>query len=188
MFCVMTSDAAPGVIMSGLEASCPRLERQHDLAGVARDHRVDVILVDRALERAHRLGRGRMVVVGDDLDLASVDAALGVDLVGGDLGGLRDRGARDRLGLGDDADLDRSGIVGQGRRGDGERESGRSGAERAAQNGRARAQSRMASFYPPWTDWRRWPSMQPLGDHAAVFVPVMQANFLPGGGARVGCP
>ena len=30
-----------------------------------------------------------MVVVGDDLDLAAVDPALGVDLVGGDLGGLR---------------------------------------------------------------------------------------------------
>jgi hypothetical protein len=53
-----------------------------------------------------------MVVVGDDFDLAAVDAALGVDLIGGDLGGLRDRRAGNRLGLGDDADLDR--VRGQG--------------------------------------------------------------------------
>jgi hypothetical protein len=47
-----------------------------------------------------------VVVVGDDLDLAAVDAALGVDLVGRHLGRLRDRRAGDRLRLGDDADLD----------------------------------------------------------------------------------
>ena len=103
----MTSDAAPGVMITVFSRAGPRFERQHDLADVAGDHRVDVILVDGALERAHRLGRGGMVVVGDDLDLAAVDAALGVDLVGGELRGLRDRGAGDRLRLGDHADLDR---------------------------------------------------------------------------------
>jgi hypothetical protein len=39
-------------------------------------------------------------------DLAAVDAALGVDFVGGHLGRLRDRGAGDRLRFRDDADLD----------------------------------------------------------------------------------
>ena len=53
-----------------------------------------------------------MVVVGDDFDLAAVDATLGVDLVGGHLGGLRDRRAGDRLGFGNHADFD--GIGGQG--------------------------------------------------------------------------
>ena len=47
-----------------------------------------------------------MIVVGDDFDLAAVDAALGVDFIGGHLGRLRDRGAGDGLGFGDDADLD----------------------------------------------------------------------------------
>ena len=91
----------------GLEASGPRFERQHHLADVAADHRIDVILIDGALERAHRLGRRGMVVVGDDLDLSPVDAALGVDLVGGDLRRLRNRRTRDRLRLRDHADLDR---------------------------------------------------------------------------------
>ena len=48
-----------------------------------------------------------MIVIDDDLDLAAVRAALGVDLVGGELGGQRDRGTGDRLGFGDDADADR---------------------------------------------------------------------------------
>ena len=65
-----------------------------------------------------------MIVVGDDLDLAPVNAALGVDLVGGEVGGLRDRGARDRLRLRDHADLDRRLVVGRGRLRDGERKGG----------------------------------------------------------------
>ena len=65
-----------------------------------------------------------MVVIGDDLDLAPVDAALGVDLVGGDLRRLRDRGAGDRLRLRDHADLNWRGVVGPGRLGGGKHESG----------------------------------------------------------------
>ena len=106
------------------QAPRPRFEGQHHLADVARDHRVDVILAHRALEGAHRFGGGRMVVVGDDLDLAPVDSALGVDLVGGELSRLRDRGACDRLRLGDHADLDRRRVRRRGRQRDGERESG----------------------------------------------------------------
>ena len=56
-----------------------------------------------------------MVVVGDDLDFAPVDAAVGVDLLRRDLGRLGDRGARDRLVLGDHADPDRA-VVGPSRR------------------------------------------------------------------------
>ena len=52
---------------------------------------------------------GTLVVVGDDLDLPAVDAALGVDLVGGELHRLRDRGAGHRLRLGDHPDPDRIG-------------------------------------------------------------------------------
>ena len=113
----------------GLQAAGPRLERQHDLADVARDHRVDVILVDGALERAHRFRGGGVIVVGDDLDLAAVDAALGVDLVGGELRGLRDRGAGDRLRFGDDADLD--GVRRVAGRRQRQREAGRGGCETA---------------------------------------------------------
>ena len=91
----------------------PWLKRQHDLADIACDDDVDLVLIDRALEGANGVGRRRVIVVGDDLDLASVDTALGVDLVGGHLRGLRDRGSRDRLGLGDDADLD--GVCGKRR-------------------------------------------------------------------------
>ena len=114
----------------GLQAAGPGLERQHDLADVAGDHRVDVILVGGALERAHGLGGGGMIVVSDNLDLLAVDAACGVDLVGGKLGGLRDRRAGDRLGLGDDADLD--GVFRVARRRQHEREAGRPGRDYGA--------------------------------------------------------
>ena len=63
-----------------------------------------------------------MVVVGDDLDLAAVDPALGIDLVGRELRGLRDLGAGDGLGFGDHAYLD--GIRGERRAGS-KSESGR---------------------------------------------------------------
>ena len=132
-----------------LQARRPRFERQHHLADVARDHSVDVILVDRALERAHRLGRGGMVVVGDDLDLAPVDAALGVDLVGGDLRCLRDRGASDRLRLRDHADLDRR-IIGPGRLGERQaRERPKPRRARRADRSNVARRFRMAPFYPP---------------------------------------
>ena len=72
-------------------------------------HGADLVVADRALEGADGIGRRGVVVIGDDFDLASVDAALGVDFVGGELSGLRDRGAGDRLGFRDDADLDRIG-------------------------------------------------------------------------------
>ena len=77
-----------------------------------------------------------MVVVRDDFDLAPVDAALGVDLVGGELSGLGDRGTRDRLRFGDHADLDRALVLSPSNRADCENE--RSRAERAAQDGCAR--------------------------------------------------
>ena len=92
-----------------LQTRGPRLQRQHHLADVARDDDVDLVLVDRALEGANGIGRGGVIVVGDDFDLASVDAALGIDLVGGKLGGLRDRSAGDGLRFRNDADLDRIG-------------------------------------------------------------------------------
>ena len=57
-----------------------------------------------------------MIVIGDDFDLASVDTALGVDFVGRQLRRLRDRGAGNCLGFGDDADLDRVGGGGLTRR------------------------------------------------------------------------
>ncbi len=53
-----------------------------------------------------------MIVVGDDLDFAPTHPALGIDFVGGDLSRLRDRGAGDRLVLGDHPDLDRR-LVGE---------------------------------------------------------------------------
>ena len=52
-----------------LQARGPGFQRQHDLADVARDDDVDLVLIDRALEGANGIGRGRVVVVGDDLDL-----------------------------------------------------------------------------------------------------------------------
>ena len=66
-----------------------------------------MVVVDGALEGAHGLGGGGMVVVGHQLQLAPADAALGVDLIHGELGGERDRGAGDRLIFRDHADLDR---------------------------------------------------------------------------------
>ena len=44
---------------------------------------------DGALERADRFSRRGMVVVDHDLDLAAIDAALGVDFFRRHLGGLR---------------------------------------------------------------------------------------------------
>ena len=52
-----------------------------------------------------------MVVVGDDFDLASVDAALGVDFVSRHLGRLGDRRPGYRLRFRDYPDLD--GVRGQ---------------------------------------------------------------------------
>ena len=92
-----------------LQASGPRLERQHDLADVAGDDGIDVILVHRPLEGANQFRGGRVIVVGENLNLAAVETAGGVDLVGGKLGGERDRRAGDSLRFGDDADLDRPG-------------------------------------------------------------------------------
>ena len=96
----------------------PRLDRQHDLADIAADDRDHLVLAHGALEGAHRVGRGGMIVVGDDLDLAAVDPAMGVDVVGGKRGRLGQRGAGDRGFLADDADSDRLGVCrdrGQGR-------------------------------------------------------------------------
>ena len=99
----------------GLEPGRPRHQGQHDLGDVAGDDEVDLVLADRPLERADRVGGGTLVVVGHDLDLAPVDPALGVDLVGGELDRLRDRGAGHRLRLGDHADLERVGRAGLSR-------------------------------------------------------------------------
>ena len=89
-----------------VQARRPRLDRQRYLADIAADDGVDLVLVDRALEGAHRVGGGGVVVIGDDLDLVALDAALGVDLVRRELRRLRDRGAGDRRILANDADLD----------------------------------------------------------------------------------
>src|ERR1019366_1898981 len=89
-----------------LEASGPRLESKHDLADIARDDGVDVILIRCPLERAHRFRGGRVIVIRDNLDLAAVDPACGVDLVGCKLGGERDRRAGDSLRFSNDADFD----------------------------------------------------------------------------------
>ena len=109
---LISLEAAPGVMNGVFRRDGPGLQRQHHFADVAGDDDVDLVLVDRALEGANRIRRGGVVVVGDDLDLAAVDAALGVDFIGGHLGRLRDRRAGDGLGFGDDADLD--GVRGQG--------------------------------------------------------------------------
>ena len=95
----------------------PGLQRQHDLADVAGDHRADLVVRDGALECANRVGGRALVVIGDDLDLAAVDAALGIDFVGGDLSAARGCRAGDRLDLGDDADLDRLVRLGRGGQG-----------------------------------------------------------------------
>lgn len=93
-----------------LEPRRPGHQCQHHLGDVAGDDEVDLVLGDRPLEGPDRVGGGGLVVVTDDLDLAPVDPAVGVDLVGGELDGLRDRGADDRLRLlGDDPDPDRVG-------------------------------------------------------------------------------
>jgi len=55
-----------------------------------------MVLVHGALEGAHGIGSRRMVIVADDFDFAAVDAAFGVDLVGSELCGARDRGTGDR--------------------------------------------------------------------------------------------
>ena len=68
-----------------------------------------LVLVRRALEGAHRVGGGVVVVVGDDLDHAPVHPAMRVDLLGRDLGGVRDGDAADGGVLGDHADADRVG-------------------------------------------------------------------------------
>ena len=47
-----------------------------------------------------------MIVIRDNLDLAAVDPACGVDLVGCKLGGERDRRAGDSLRFSNDADFD----------------------------------------------------------------------------------
>src|SRR6185312_3209276 len=89
-----------------LQARGPGLQRQHDFGDVAGDDDIDLVLIDRALEGANGIGGGGVVVVGDDFDLAAIDAALGVDLIGGHLRGLRDRRTGDRLCFSDHADLD----------------------------------------------------------------------------------
>ena len=60
------------------------------------DDGLHVILLGGALEGAYRVGGGGMIVVDDDLDLAPVDAAMGVDVVGGELRALADRLPDDR--------------------------------------------------------------------------------------------
>jgi hypothetical protein len=66
-----------------------------------------MILGGGALKCTDGFRGGGMVVVGDEFDLASVDPARGVYLVGGKLSSLGNRSAGDRLRLGNDADLDR---------------------------------------------------------------------------------
>ena len=72
-----------------LETASPRLKRENDFADIAGDDRIDMILGRGALKRAHGFRGGGVPVVCDDLDLAAVDAAFGVDLVGSELGSLR---------------------------------------------------------------------------------------------------
>src|SRR6185437_5371185 len=108
------------------------------LADIAGDHRVHMILADGTLEGAHRFGRGRMIVVGDDLDLASVDAAGGVDLVGGELRAHRDGRAGHGLRLGDHADADRPFRLRLRDRADRQGEEGRTSQERRFKDGGAR--------------------------------------------------
>src|SRR3954451_21732962 len=72
------------------QARSPRVKSQHDLADIAGDDDVDLVIVHGALEGADGIRGGRMVVVSDDFYLAPVDAALGVNLLGRHLRGLRD--------------------------------------------------------------------------------------------------
>jgi hypothetical protein len=89
----------------------PRFDGEHHLADIAADHGDDFVLAHGALESAHRVGRGGMIVIGNDFDLATVDAAAGVDVVGGHGGGLGQRRAGNRGFLADHADSDRLGIL-----------------------------------------------------------------------------
>ena len=107
-----------------LEAAGPGLQRQGDLAGVGGDDRVHLVLVRRALEGADRVGGGVVVVVGDDLDHTAIHAAVRIDLVCGDHGGVGDGDAADSGVLGDHADADRIGGMGRAGHGDGQGEGG----------------------------------------------------------------
>jgi hypothetical protein len=114
-----------------LETRCPRFQRQHDFADVAGDDDVNLVFVDRALERANRIRRGRMVIIGDDLDLASIDAALGIDFVSRHLGCLRDRRTGDGLRFCNDTYLDR--LRCKRRTGSGRQKAERGSSKQAAQ-------------------------------------------------------
>ena len=72
----------------------PGFEGKDDLADIAADDRDYLVLVHRALEGAHRVGGGRVIVISNDFDLAAVDAAMGVDVVGSHDGGPGQRSAR----------------------------------------------------------------------------------------------
>jgi len=85
---------------------------------------VHLVLVGRALEGAHGVGGGVVVVIGDDLDHAPVHPAMSVDLLGRDHGGVRDGDAADGGVLRDHADADRVGGRGGARQAEGEGEGG----------------------------------------------------------------
>jgi hypothetical protein len=87
----------------------PGLERQHHLADIAADDGDDLVLADGALEGAHRVGRRGVIVVSDHLNLAAVNTAVGIDVIGGHGRGLGQRRAGDGGFFADHADLDRIG-------------------------------------------------------------------------------
>ena len=92
-----------------LQPAGPRFQGQDNLADIAGDDGVHLVLAGGTLEGAHGVGGGVVVVILDDLDHAAIDATGGVDLLGGKSGRLRDGGTADGANLGDDTDLDRVG-------------------------------------------------------------------------------
>jgi hypothetical protein len=66
-----------------------------------------VILADRALIGAHRIGRRRVIVIARDFDLPAIDASMSIDFIRRQLGRTRNRRSGNRLRLGDDGDPQR---------------------------------------------------------------------------------
>ena len=89
------------------------IELRHDRERQARapgaHHHRHLVAGDQLLGDRGGFGRVALVVLDHELDLLAEHAALGVDLVGGDLGAVDDVGARRGEGAGQrlvDADLD----------------------------------------------------------------------------------
>jgi hypothetical protein len=102
-----------------VQAGGPGFEGEGDFADEGADHGDGVILLDHALERPDGVGGREVVVLDQEVDLAAIDAAFRVDLLGGEGGTVGDGLAGDGAEFGGDADGDRRRRVGGGEREDG---------------------------------------------------------------------